>query len=196
MDREELATWVGEGSQGLPGIRGDTGGVELWWPPWRRALALKSLCLLQFPATRTGGVWKPLSAFLLPSSLLFALPLNLLFSGPVCNFKKTETPKRTKTSKIPNSKDICFHIFVLREKKDCRSRIWFSQSQSDFLLSLLEKGRLLTGEKKKKANRKPSDFKGLPQNLDQTAKDEVLVVFFLWWKSCCHKRVCLTRNHV
>jgi len=44
MDKVELATWVGEGSQGLAGIRGDTCDVELCGPPWRCALALKSLC--------------------------------------------------------------------------------------------------------------------------------------------------------
>lgn len=146
MDREELASWAGEGSQVLAKIGGDTEGMELWDPPWKHVLALKSPCLPQFPATRTEEVWKALLAVFTPSSLLLALPLNLLFSGPVYSLRKTDTLKKIKTFKILDSKDI-FSTFLFLGKRTVNlrySHVW----------CLLEKGKLLSGKKKKGAEQK------------------------------------------
>lgn len=75
-----------------------------------------------FPSKRNCRGWKTFTGCFAPFCFL-GLPLNLLFSSPVCNEANKKTSERTKTSKIPNSKDICFHIFALREKKDCKSQI-------------------------------------------------------------------------
>lgn len=103
--------------------------------------------------------------FLLSSSLLLALPLNLLFSGPVYSLRKTDTLKKIKTFKILDFKDI-FSTFLFLGKRTVNlrySHVW----------CLLEKGKLLSGKKKKVLNK---NFKGLLQNLEQTARDGVWVV--------------------
>lgn len=98
---------------------------------------------------------------------------------------KQKTSKRTRTSKIPNSEDICFHIFALREK-DCKSQII-----SDMILTipvwlfvvLTRKRETFNWPKKKKPSKKASNLEGLPQNLDQATKDEMLVGWLAWFFS-------------
>lgn len=144
MDREELASWAGEGSQVLAKIGGDTEGMELWDPPWKHALALKSPCLPQFPATRTKEVWKALLAVFTPLLSPPCLATQFVIFWSCVQFEK-DTLKKKKPFKILDSKDI-FSTFLFLGKRTVNlrySHVW----------CLLEKGKLLS-EKKKGAEQK------------------------------------------
>lgn len=116
--------------------------MELWDPPWKCAFALKSPCLSQFPASRTGEVWQAFLAVFIPLLSPLCLAIQFIIFWSCVEFEENRHSERNQN--FQNSR---LHIFILGQRRAvilrC-SHVW----------CLLEERRVLIGKKKKGAERK------------------------------------------